>query len=289
MWYAGPDTPAPPAENADRVGLSITIAVQPPSPGNSVAVQYRVDGGTRRHLAAHHLRSENSRHVQYFLAKFPNLSQGSLVEYCPIFTRAGRQVPAPADLTTLPSRFRLAEQTAPTMPAEPEERPLSSRVPRFTPRLEFISTIMSTFSSKADVLGETPQGLRINYYLEGGVVIGPRLSGKVLPRGGDLLTIRRDGVGVVFAHALYQSDDGALIGADYIGFLDLGEDAYSRAARGDFPELVALQLAPTLTTAHPRYLWMNRIQFAAVGQVRRTALTVEYDLFALHNDASPAL
>ena len=39
--------------------------------------------------------------------------------------------------------------------------------------------------SEPEVIGETPEGLRANYYLTGGNATGDRVTGKFLPVGGD--------------------------------------------------------------------------------------------------------
>ncbi len=55
---------------------------------------------------------------------------------------------------------------------------------------------------------------------------GPKLRGKMLPGGGDWLTVRTDGVGILDVRATIESDDGALIYLAYTGVGDLGEDGY---------------------------------------------------------------
>ena len=41
------------------------------------------------------------------------------------------------------------------------------------------------------------EGIRVNFYLTGGGVTGPRCSGKVLPAGADWIVLRKDGIGML--------------------------------------------------------------------------------------------
>ena len=292
LWYLGPDTPGPAEEDADRSGLSLIVGAKPPSPSNSVLVNYRVDGKSVRQIVARDIGTDYTRQAQYFHAAFPRFVEGRSVEYGPVLSCAGRQVPAPRARPELPSKFTLAPLPSEAPRTGPQrDRAVGATAQVFTPRLEFVSSIRTTFSSSFDLFGDTPEGVRINYYLEDGQAVGPLLNARVLPRGGDFMTIRRDGVGALTVRAVYQTIDGALLSADYYGFLDLGEDGYSRALKGQFPELAALQLAPRFMTGESEhnYRWMNRCQFIAVGQVRLRDRSVVYDLFAVHNDPLPTL
>jgi hypothetical protein len=285
LWYATPDAPAPPEEGASREGISLTIGVRPPNPGNAVTVPYRVDGKGASVVVATDAGTDYTRDVQYFRAHFPPFPEGCVVEYCPVLTCGGRQAPPPSAVARLPSRFTLADPRSPAAP--PVQTPAAAHgmtgVPRFTPQLEFISSIHAAFGQSVDLIGETPIGLRLNYYLEGGTMIGPRLNGRVLPRGGDFLLICRDGVAAVNVQATFETEDGARLGAEYHGIVDLGKGGYERAVRGDLPRRTALQLAPRFMTGNPQYEWMNRAQFVAVGEVRSDQGTVDYDLFRVSN------
>ncbi len=287
LWYGGPDTPGPPDENASRTDLSVTLAAKPPSPANTASLRYRVDGGTTQTVSAYRVRTDSVRQVDYFCARLPPFPTGDVVEYAPKVSCVGRQVPAPSHDGSYPSRFTLAPVAPKPLTAHDTQR-FSSQSPAqlYSPYLEFLAAFSSQYSTHADVIGETPEGLRLNYYLDGGTIVGPRINGQVLPRGGDSLAIRGDGVAIISVRATFQTTDGALIGGDIDGILDLGSDAQARAQRGDFPKVAALQLAPKLITADSRYLWLNRLQLLGVGQVQLEANVVAFDLFAVRT-ASP--
>jgi len=288
LWYATPDAPGPFEDGANRDESTVTIGTQPPNPSNAVAVHYRIDGGKQGVVAAREAGIDHVRKVQYFRATFPAMPEGKVVEYGPVLTCAGRQVPPPRSKPEFPSRFTLAEPEPPRAapsPAAPVAGAAANA--RFTPRLEFIAQIRTKFAKHFDVIGETPIGFRVNYYLEDGDVRGARLRGRVLRSGGDYLLIRRDGIAAVQVYATFQTTDGAIFGADYYGIVDLGPNGYQEAVHGRFPDKATLQLAPRFMTGDPRYAWLNRHQFVGVGEVRPHEGAVEYDLFIVDNDLDP--
>lgn len=285
LWYGTPDAPAPPETGARRAGSSLVVGVRPPSPANVVEVRYRVDGGLVCHMVAREIQTDFARQLQYFRATFPFLPEGSVVEYSPVLRSGGRQVPIPAVANGFPSRFVLeppaqvfARRDAPVSAGPPAA---GSTAQRFTPHLEFVSAVSCKLSTQPDVIGETPDGLRINFYLDGGHAMGPHLNARVLPRGADFMTIRRDGVGELKVRATFQTDDGGILDADYNGFIDLGPDGYERATRAIFPESVPVQLALRLMAVTPRYQWVNRHQFVGVGRASLVLSEVDYDLFVV--------
>ena len=282
LWYGTPDAPVPPDDGADCANSSMTVAVRPPSDVNRVTVHYRVDQGVSRILQMRSLSTDYARGVQYFFARFPRLDPATTVQYYPTVECAGRRSPPAANVQY--STFRTASVAPRTMPVESGA---NEQEPRFVPETEFVTSVKTTYSKNADVLGPTPDGLRINYYLAGGRATGPRLNATELPRGGDFLTIRRDGIAVVSVRAVFRSDNDALIGAEVSGRVDMGEDAYVKAVAGNLPESATLQLAVILSTADERYLWVNRCQFMAVGQLYVAEAAVHYDVFALRNASHP--
>ena len=145
--------------------------------------------------------------------------------------------------------------------------------------LEHICSINAGLQNPPEVIGPTPDGLRLNIYITGGEVVGPRLNGKVLPVGADWLTIRSDGVGILDIRATLETDDGALIYVAYQGMADAGEDGYQKFISGDMPARVPIRGAPRFHTSHPDYLWLNRIQCLNVGEADLEQWAVSYDLY----------
>jgi hypothetical protein len=119
----------------------------------------------------------------------------------------------------------------------------------YQPDLEHVFSYSATLHAPFEVLGETPAGLRINAYVSGGEISGPRLRGRVRPVGADWLTLRRDGIGVLDVRATLETDDGALLYLEYGGVLDLGEDGYQRMLAGNPPARAPIRAAPRVLTA----------------------------------------
>ncbi len=58
-----------------------------------------------------------------------------------------------------------------------------------------------TLENPPEVIGPVPEGIRANFYVTGGEISGPRLQGTVRPVGGDWLTVRTDGMGILDVRA----------------------------------------------------------------------------------------
>lgn len=148
-------------------------------------------------------------------------------------------------------------------------------------RLEHITSYSATLESPPEVIGPLPEGIRVNFYVTGGSADGPRLQGKLRAVGGDWLTIRRDGVGILDVRATIETPDEALIYVAYSGVAELGEDGYDRFLAGDPPKRFPLRTAPRLYSAHPDYQWVNRLQFISIGEADIERSEVFYDVYAL--------
>lgn len=130
-------------------------------------------------------------------------------------------------------------------------------------------------------IGPGPEGLRLIFPLSAGEVDGPRLRGRVLPGGGDWLTGRRDGVGILDVRLTIESHDGALIYCAYNGVGDMGPGGYEKALRGELPPILKLRTSPRFQTAHPDYEWLNRIACVGIGEAVTGELKVGYDVYAI--------
>ena len=132
-----------------------------------------------------------------------------------------------------------------------------------------------------EVIGPLAEGLRANYHFAGGELEGPKLRGKFRPVGGDFATLRRDGIGILDIHATIETHDGALIYEVGSGFAYGSEDQYERVMKRDLPATTPLRAAVRLQTAHPNYLWVNRLQFVSIAEQDRARSEVRADLYAL--------
>ena len=149
-----------------------------------------------------------------------------------------------------------------------------------TPALDLLFSYSATLQAP-EVIGPVPEGIRVNFYVTGGQLSGPRVTGHLRPVGGDWLTIRRDGIGVLDVRATIETGDGALIDVAYRGIGDLGEDGYEKFLRGEIPATLPLCTSPVLRTAHPDYQWLQRVHCVGVGLADFGGLKVSYDVYAV--------
>ncbi len=151
------------------------------------------------------------------------------------------------------------------------------------PVLEELCTLHASLAEPVDV-GATPAGQRQVFDVTGGRVEGPRLSGRVLPSGGDWLLIGADGVGRLDVRALVETDEGARIYVQYHGVLVMNEAVISALGHGSETRFgdTYFMTAPRFETGHPDYAWLNAV--VAVGQGRLLPGAVEYRVFEVRND-----
>lgn len=149
--------------------------------------------------------------------------------------------------------------------------------------LEHIFSYRASLNPEFEVIGPTPEGLRVNIYVTGGEVTGPKLQGSIRPVGADWLTIRPDGVAVLNVRATVESHDGALIYMTYTGVAELGENGYQGFLDGDPVLKFPIHTVPRLVTSHSDYLWANRLQYVGIGEGDLTEPMAAYDVYALRS------
>jgi hypothetical protein len=277
LWYGTPDAPAPLDEVVSRTGASAVVGVHPANPTNIVNIRYRVDRGFVQTAAGRALHTDYAKNSQYFLVPFPPLWAGEVVEYCPVLSCAGRQVPSPAMAERFPSKFRLAAKEAPPMASRP---PPPTCGQQLAPDMEYLAAV-NVRIDKPLVVGETPEGVRIDFFALDGTVVGPKLLGRVLPRSSDHMFVRPDGVGVIRIRAVIVLDDSAMLEIEDTGSIDFGRDGYQMALSNTLPMHSDLVICPRVLTGNPKYLWLNRVQCLGIGRTNLEDLTFHYDFFAV--------
>lgn len=278
LWYGTPDAPAPgDGGAAARRGASVIMGVQPPNPTNTALVRYRVDGGIIQLAAGREVRVDLDRQVQYFEAKFPEFVTGDVVEYAPVVTCGGRQVPAPPLANDFRSRFRLA----PAEPrlAKPPPAPPVAAGQQWAAEVKYLGRVAVQFA-EPEYVGETADGVRVNFFVERGTIEGGGLHGTVVRNSADHMIVRRDGMGEVRIRAVFETDDGAVLDVESGGYADFGPDAYRLALARALPDRAELAVTPLISTRHPRYKWLSRIQCVGVGFTHLDARQASYEVFA---------
>jgi hypothetical protein len=276
LWYGTPDAPAPVDEIVPRKGASLIVAARPSNPTNAVLVRYRVDGRIVQSVPGRELRTDYNRDTQYFAVTFPAFVTGDVVEYSPVLSCGGRQVPAPHVANRFPSRFRLAS---------PESRPaerLSSPMPRhqrFHAGLDFVATVAVQFAT-TQYIGDTAAGMRVNFLVGEGTVGGGGFRGKVTAGSSDHMIVRRDGMGVVRIRAAFAMEDGGMLDVESGGYVDFGADGYRRALEHNLPDRSPLVVSPLISTRHPNYAWLSRVQCIGVGETHLASGEATYHVYA---------
>jgi hypothetical protein len=148
---------------------------------------------------------------------------------------------------------------------------------RFAYDLPFFGALTATL--RPEILGETPEGFRMNLFVERGCLTGPRIDATIRPEGGDWVRISRDGVGLVDIRITLETSDGALILCRMGGRFDLGPAGYAMVAAGRFTGSPPLCTTPTFITADPSWQWLNRCQGLGIGRVHLEEFQVEYDIY----------
>jgi hypothetical protein len=287
LWYTTPDAPAPCDGPEQRSGLTVTVAVEPTHPANTVLVRYRVDQGPNETVRAIRVRTDFARHVDYFRAVFPDLRTGESVAYLPVASCAGRQAPDPETARLLPTTFRLGAplplgRVAEAERGEREFGAVSTDSQRLPFSLEYLATIRVPLK-EPEIIGVTPEGIKVAWYWypAEGTVDGPRLKAKVRRLGGDWMTIRPDGIAVMDVRATLETYDGALLYVSYPGYFELGENGYQDFLAQRWPRKAPTRTTPQFDAAHPNYRWLNRVQCLGIGEVRMDELVYTYDLYAV--------
>jgi hypothetical protein len=278
LWYGTPDAPVPfDHEVVPRDAASLILGAHPANPTNSILVHYRVDGGLMQTVPGHELRVDHDRNCQYFGVRFPRFSAGDVVEYSPVLSCGGRRVPPPGP-NILPSKFRLGPTKVSLVRAKSSQR--VAPVPTLAPELVFLATITVHFD-RVEYVGETPEGVRIDFYANTGSVSGPRLAGSVLAGAADHMYVRPDGMGVLHVRFVIATTDGAKLEVEDAGTADFGSNGYAKALANNLPSETDVVISPRLLTGHPKYVWLNRLQCLGVGRTNLDEARVDYQLYSV--------
>lgn len=130
-------------------------------------------------------------------------------------------------------------------------------------------------------VGAGPYGQRVVATVTGGWMKGPRINGSIVGAGADWILLGNDGWGRLDVRAQIQTDDGAVIYAQYGGLLELNERVLAAMAPGgstDFSDQY-FRTTPELETGDERYAWVNTTLFVGEGRLHETG--VEYKLYRL--------
>lgn len=125
----------------------------------------------------------------------------------------------------------------------------------------------------------TAVGTRMTFITTGGVIEGPKLSGELLPGGGDWLLVGSDGVGRADIRATIRTHDGALIHYESRGIIKIPADGLDRLAAGEvLPfDQTYVRTTPKFETADERYAWLSEV--VAVGYNILSPNHIDYRIY----------
>jgi hypothetical protein len=129
------------------------------------------------------------------------------------------------------------------------------------------------------VVDHTPDGVRRYIPITGGTVAGPVLNGKVLPAGGDSQIIRSDGVIVLEARYMIQTDDNAMISVTNRGFRHAPPGVMARLLRGEHvgrDEYYFRTVAQFEAPVGSRYEELNKYLFVGTAEREANAAIVHF-------------
>jgi len=149
-------------------------------------------------------------------------------------------------------------------------------------KLDLLMTLHADLKAPLEI-GNGPYGVRTIFDATGGTFDGKRLSGKVLPSGGDWILFDADGVGHLDVRITLETQDGAYIYVQYYGAIVMNEKANTALEQGGSTEYgdTYFMTQPRFETGDSRYRWLNGTMAVAEGRMGPNA--VEYRVFALVN------
>lgn len=120
-------------------------------------------------------------------------------------------------------------------------------------------------------LGTSPFGSRRVGYITGGRFFGDRLSGIILPGGGNWSHSGRAGdtaLGTFDARSVWQAEDGSLIHVSYGGRSAIPDGVRRKFADNEAVDRSEyyLRIAPVFETAATNHSWLNGILAIGVGE-----------------------
>jgi hypothetical protein len=120
-------------------------------------------------------------------------------------------------------------------------------------------------------IGAVPYGTRRTAPLGGGTFEGPRLRGTILAgSSADWQLLRSDGVLEMDLRFTLRTEDGALISMRSFGMRHGPAEVIAAIGRGETvdPSKYYFRTMPRFETAHPAYLFLNRLIAVASGDRR---------------------
>ncbi|MDG1011822.1 MAG: DUF3237 domain-containing protein [Luminiphilus sp.] len=120
--------------------------------------------------------------------------------------------------------------------------------------LKFMATLTAQLGDQI-VVGDGPKGSRVVIDVPSVSLVGDKVNASLATHdAADWLTLSEDGqLGALDVRMTLKTDDDAFIYIEYQGRANMQSGV--------------IATAPTFQTSHEKYLWLNRIQAVAAGQL----------------------
>ena len=120
--------------------------------------------------------------------------------------------------------------------------------------LKFMATLTAQLGGQI-VVGDGPKGSRVVIDVPSVSLVGDKINASFATHdAADWLTLSEDGqLGALDVRMTLKTDDDAFIYVEYQGRANMQSGV--------------IATAPTFQTSHEKYLWLNRIQAVAAGQL----------------------
>ena len=132
---------------------------------------------------------------------------------------------------------------------------------------EFLTRV-SVQLEEAQLIGPTSGGIRQIVCVKSGSFQGPKLSGEVLPGGGDWFLMCPDGTGKIDVRGTLRAENGDLIYVHYPGIVRASPDVFEQWQGGEaIPASECyFRTTPVFETASETYGWLNHTVNVGVGR-----------------------
>lgn len=126
-------------------------------------------------------------------------------------------------------------------------------------------------------LTPTTLGVRATSVASGGKFVGERLSGTLLPIGGDWAIIDSEGTFRIDARLSLQITDGPVVHMSYNGRLVMPPDSMQKLTAGEAldPDALYFRTAVVFEVEPGPYGWLNKIQAVGTGNLAPGVATYE--------------
>ncbi len=145
------------------------------------------------------------------------------------------------------------------------------------PRLTYAFSVRVEVAAPVEQ-GQVEGGRRRFIAITGGSVYGPRLSGVVLPGGGDWQTIMDGGLTNVLARYFLKAANGAVIEITNPGVRVASPEVTEKLAKGELvdPSAYYFRTAPEFKVAGAELDWLQRSVFIGRGIRKPDHVVVDY-------------